>query len=192
MIFDALKLIQVSLQNYVREVEQPLDLNQDIVVLDNISMAEEMGGARSGLNERIVMSLVNIQEETTLKNSAHYRIANGRTVYQNPPVNLNLFVLFSILHTEHYDTALKRLARVIEFFQWKTELSFTTTPGVPGISRDVRILPDLYSLNFDQLNQLWGTLGGKQIPFVMYRVRLVTLDAQKTQAEGEVISEIHQ
>lgn len=189
MIFDALKLIQFALQAYIREVEQPLDFNQDVVVLDNIAMAEELGGTRSGLNERVVMSLINVEEEATLKNSAYYRIEKGRTVYQNPPINLNLFILFSILHTEHYDTALKRLARVIEFFQWKKELSFTTTPGVSGISRDIRILPDLYSLNFDQLNQLWGSLGGKQVPFVMYRARLVTLDAQKTQAEGEFISE---
>lgn len=189
MIFDALKLIQVALQSYIRDVEQPLDLSQEIVVLDNISMAEELGGVRSGLNERVVMSLINIQEEATLKNSAHYRIENGRTIYHNPPVCLNLFILFSILHTDQYDTALKRLARVIEFFQWKKEFSFTTIPGVSGISRDVRIVPDLYSLNFDQLNQLWGALGGKQVPFVMYRVRLVTLDAQKTQAEGESILE---
>lgn len=189
MIFDALKLIQTALQSYIRDVEQPLDLNQDIVILDNISMAEELGGTRSGLNERVVISLINIEEEATLKNSAHYRTENGRTIYHNPPVSLNLFILFSILHTDQYDTALKRLARVIEFFQWKKELSFTTIPGASGVSRDVRIVPDLYSLTFDQLNQLWGSLGGKQVPFVMYRARLVTLDAQKTQAEGESISE---
>jgi Pvc16 N-terminal domain len=189
MIFDALKLIQIALQNYIREVEQPLDLSQDIVVLDNIAMAEELGGTRNSLNERIVMSLINIQEETTLKNSPHYRIENGRTVYQNPPVNLNLFVLFSVLHTDQYDTALKRLARIIEFFQWKKEFSFATTPGPTGVSREVRILPDLYTLNFDQLNHLWGSLGGKQVPFVMYRTRLVSLDAQKRQAEGEPVLE---
>lgn len=189
MIFDALKLIQAALQSYIRDVEQPVDLNQDIVILDNIAMAEELGGTRSGLNERVVMSLINIQEEATLKNSAYYRIENGRTIYHNPPVNLNLFLLFSILHTDQYDTALKRLSRVIEFFQWKKELSFTALPGVSGISREVRIVPDLYSLSFDQLNQLWGVLGGKQVPFVVYRARLVTLDAHKTQAEGEFISE---
>lgn len=189
MIFDALKLIQVALQNYIKEVEQPLDLSQDIVILDNIAMAEELGGTRSNLNERVVMSLINIQEETTLKNSSHYRIENGRTIYQNPPVSLNLFILFSVLHNEQYDTALKRLARVIEFFQWKKEFSFTTTPGPNGLSKDVRVLPDLYTLTLDQLNHLWGSLGGKQVPFVMYRTRLVALDAQKRQAEGEPISD---
>ncbi len=189
MIFDALKLIQVALQNYIKEVEQPLDLSQDIVVLDNVAMAEQLGGSRSNLNERIVMSLVNIQEETTLKNSPHYFTENGRTVYRNPPVNLNLFILFSVLYTEQYDTALMRLSRIIEFFQWKKEFSFSTTPGAIGISRDVQVFPDLYTLNFDQLNHLWGSLGGKQVPFVMYRTRLVTLDAQKRQAEGIPILE---
>jgi hypothetical protein len=189
MISDALKLIQVALQNYIKEVEESQDFSQEIVVLDNIAMAEQLGGTRDDLNERVVMSLVNIEEEATLKNSPYYRIENGRTVYQNPPVNLNLFILFSVLHGKQYETALKRLARVIEFFQWKKEFSFTTAPGPNGGSKDIRVLPDLYTLSFDQLNHLWGALGGKQVPFVMYRTRLVSLDAQKRQAEGETIKE---
>ncbi|AFY70344.1 hypothetical protein Pse7367_2076 [Thalassoporum mexicanum PCC 7367] len=189
MIYDALKLMQVALQNYIKEVEQTLDSSQDIVILDNIAMAEELGGNRSNMNERIVMSLVNLEEETTLKNSPNYHMVNGRTIYQNPPISLNLFVLFSVLHSEQYDTALKRLARVIEFFQWQREFSFTTTPGPNGLSKDVRVLPDLYTLTFDQLNHLWGALGGKQVPFVMYRTRMVMLDAQKLQSEGEPIRE---
>ncbi|WP_225882708.1 DUF4255 domain-containing protein [Thalassoporum mexicanum] len=181
--------MQVALQNYIKEVEQTLDSSQDIVILDNIAMAEELGGNRSNMNERIVMSLVNLEEETTLKNSPNYHMVNGRTIYQNPPISLNLFVLFSVLHSEQYDTALKRLARVIEFFQWQREFSFTTTPGPNGLSKDVRVLPDLYTLTFDQLNHLWGALGGKQVPFVMYRTRMVMLDAQKLQSEGEPIRE---
>ena len=189
MIFDALRLMQVALQDYIQEVEQPLDLGQDIVILDNIAMAEELGGSRSDMNERIVMSLVNLEEEKTLKNSPHYYIEKGRTIYKNPPVSLNLFILFSVLHKEQYGTSLQRLARVVEFFQWKKEFSFTTTPGPNGLSRDVRVLPDLYTLTFDQLNNLWGALGGKQVPFVLYRTRLVALDAQKPQAEGALIGE---
>jgi hypothetical protein len=188
MISDALQLIRLSLQSYIKEIEESHGSSQDIVILDNIAMAESLGGGRD-LDEKIVMTLVNIEEETTLKNSSHYRLDNGRTVYQNPPVHLNLFVLFSVVHYKQYETALKRLARVIEFFQWKKEFSFATTPGPNGNSRDIRVLPDLYTLSFDQLNHLWGSLGGKQVPFVMYRTRLVSLDAQKRQAEGEPIKE---
>lgn len=188
MIFDAMRLIQIGLQRYILEMEPALG-NSEIVTIDNIGMAEELGGPNNQLNGHVVMSLVNLQEESTLKNASHYRLENGRTIYQNPPVNLNLFILFCSLHNQ-YETALKLLTWVVEFFQSQQEISFTSTP-VNGIkSRNVRVIADLYSLSFEQLNQLWGSLGGRQIPFVLYRARLVTVEAQKRQAESEVISGI--
>nr|WP_322657468.1 DUF4255 domain-containing protein [Dendronalium sp. ChiSLP03b] len=184
-----MRLIQVALQRYILEVEPELGPGQ-IVIMDNIAMAEELGGSNNQLSGHVIMSLVNLQEETTLKNGNHYRLDNGRTVYQNPPINLNLFILFSVLHNQ-YDTALRLLSRVVEFFQSQTEISYTTTPGTGSSSRDVRIVPDLYSLTFEQLNHLWGSLGGKQVPFVLYRARLIAVEAQKRQAESEVISGIY-
>ncbi|MBD2604444.1 DUF4255 domain-containing protein [Scytonema hofmannii FACHB-248] len=188
MIFDAMRLIQVGLQRYILELEPELSLGQ-IVLIDNIGMAEELGGSNNQLNGHVVMSLVNLQEETTLKNVSHYRLENGRTIYQNPPVNLNLFILFSSLHNQ-YETALRLLSRVVEFFQSQQEISFTSTPVNGSISHNVRVIPDLYSLTFEQVNHLWGSLGGKQVPFVLYRARLVAIEAQKRQAESEVISGI--
>ncbi|MDR9899779.1 DUF4255 domain-containing protein [Aetokthonos hydrillicola Thurmond2011] len=183
-----MRLIQVALQRYILEREPELGPGQ-VVLIDNICMAEELGGSKNQLNGHVVMSLVNLQEEATLKNASHYRMDNGRTVYQNPPVYLNLFILFSSLHNQ-YETALRLLSRVVEFFQSQQEISFTSTPGNGTISPDLRVIPDLYSLSFEQLNQLWGSLGGKQVPFVMYRARVVVIDAQKQQGESEVISGI--
>jgi Pvc16 N-terminal domain len=189
MIIDAMRLIQVSLQRYIREVEPQLEPAQ-IVIIDNIATAQELGGSNNQLNGHVVMSLVNLQEETTLKNGSNYRLENGRAVYQNPPVHLNLFILFSVLHNQH-ETALQLLSRIIEFFQSQKEISPIATPGTGFISKDIRVVLDLYSLTFEQLNHLWGTLGGKQVPFVLYRGRLVSLEAQKRQAEVPVISEMN-
>ncbi|PAX53017.1 hypothetical protein CK510_16270 [Brunnivagina elsteri CCALA 953] len=189
MIIDAMRLIQLALQRYILEVEPQLELAQ-VVLIDNIATAQELGGSNNQLNGHVVMSLVNLQEETILKNGSNYRLENGRTVYQNPPVYLNLFILFSVLHNQH-ETAIQLLSRVIEFFQSQKEISSFVTPGNGGISKDVRVILELYSLTFDQLNHLWGTLGGKQVPFVLYRASLVALEAQKLQGEGSVISEMN-
>jgi len=190
MLFDALKIIQNEFQNYISEVEEPPP-TQEVMVLDNIALAEDLGGTRENLDGKIVMSLVNVQEESTLKNLPHYRQDNGRTIYSNPPVHLNLFVLFSVLHREQYETSLKRLSRVVEFFQSKKEFSFQNTPPeLGGLDRDIKLYADLYTLTFEQLNHLWGALGGKQVPFVLYRLRLVAIDAQKQQAEGSAITEV--
>jgi hypothetical protein len=183
-------LIQVNLENYIRSKSDAL--TDEIVVLDNIAMAEELGGSGNGPKAPVIMSLVNCQEEATLKNIANYHVSNGRTVYQNPPTHLNLFVLFSILDSQ-YENSLRLLSRVIEFCQSRREISPTSTPGAVENLEEVKnfkVVLDLYSLTFEQLNHLWGSLGGKQVPFVLYRVRLVAVDAEKQQAEGPVITEI--
>lgn len=189
MIFDAMRLMQSTLQSYIADLEPTLGANP-VVVVDNIALAEQLGGSNNQINGHVVMSLVNLQEETTLKNVPYYRVENNRTVYKNPPISLNLFILFSVLHNQ-YDTALRLLSRVIECFQAQTDISFTTAPAPGNISHDVQIIPDLYSLSFEQLNHLWGSLGGKQVPFVLYRARLVAIEAQKRQAEGSVITEVN-
>jgi hypothetical protein len=191
MIFDVLKLIQINLENYIRS--KSTTLTNEVVVLGNIALAEELGGAGDGPKAPVIMSLVNCQEEAALKNIANYHVNNGHAVYQNPPAHLNLFVLFSILDSQ-YENSLKLLSRVIEFCQANREISPASTPGAMENLEEVKsfkVFLDLYSLTFEQLNHLWGSLGGKQVPFVLYRVRLVTVDAQKQEAEGPVITEIH-
>ncbi|MDJ0728831.1 MAG: DUF4255 domain-containing protein [Crocosphaera sp.] len=184
-----MKLIQIALQQYILEAEN-LNTNEQIVILDNIAMAEFLGGTKTIEDQKIVMSLVNLQEEASLKNEPYYRLENGRTIYQNPPVQVNLFILFSILHSENYEGSLKRLSRVIEFFQWKKDFSFTNTSTAIDLSQEVQVFPELYSLTFEQLNYLWGSLGGKQVPFALYRVRLVALEASKRPAQSPPITVI--
>ena len=196
MIVNAMRLIRAALERYIQEFEQESPGEEPPrVVINNIALAKKLGGDDEDI-QGVIMSLVNLQEEATLKNVPHYRLDNGRSIYQNPPVHLNLFILFSVLDS-NYQFAIKLLSRVVEFFQIQKELSFTSTPpqnlaavGGSIIPQEVKIVADLYSLTFEQLNHLWGALGGKQVPFVLYRVRLVAVQGQKRQAEGEVITEI--
>jgi len=49
---------------------------------------------------------------------------------------------------------------------------------------------DLFSLTFEQINHLWGSLGGKQVPFVLYRARLLSLTAKEIKETGAPITDI--
>jgi hypothetical protein len=40
-----------------------------------------------------------------------------------------------------------------------------------------KLILEMNSLNFDQLNQLWSIIGGKYQPSVVYRMRMVTVDS---------------
>lgn len=190
MIYDALKYIQEGLDQYLTEVGQS-PLTGSIVTLDNVGLAEELGGTKDSLNQQVIISLVNLQEEAALKNLPNYTVRNGRTEYERPPIHLNLFILISVLDIDNYEVALRRISSVVAYFQAQREFSFQHTPTMAEYSQEVRVIMDLYTLTFEQLNHLWGALGGKQIPFVLYKARVVPVSAEKPQAEGSVITDIY-
>lgn len=184
MIYVALKLIRDELGAFIAARN-----GQDAdVVLGNISLLESPDS--EAIQEKIVISLVNIEEESAMKNLKTYQRSNGSGMIEhvNPMVHLNLYLLFSANYqvgNQGYQNALKRLSNVIQYFQgrnvFKLRSSINTDLGDLSHDEDlnqtrindIRLILDLYTLTFEQINHLWGALGGKQIPFAMYKCRLV-------------------
>ncbi|WP_210518777.1 DUF4255 domain-containing protein [Hymenobacter terricola] len=176
MIFEALELIRTELAAYLA----PRNATAVDVALGSIASA---AGTQT---DQVLISLVNVEEETALKNSSPYqRNATGGFDVVNPPVFLNLFVLIAANFNDNatYATALKRLAWVVQCFQQKSEFTVANTPSATiadaAVAVRLHVALDLYSLSFEKLNQLWGTLGGKQVPCVLYKARVV-----EEQADG--------
>jgi hypothetical protein len=63
-------------------------------------------------------------------------------------------------------------------------------PDHPDLA-ELRLIMNMYTLTFEQINHLWGSLGGRQLPFVMYKVRLVKVRDHRVLAGGEVVREVH-
>jgi hypothetical protein len=188
MINDALKIVEKGLDFYIRGVLP--DIQGRIVATDNIALFQKTGGSKE-IDSRVVMTLVNIEEETTLKNFTPTQFRGEKRVYEAPPVNLNLFVLFSVI-SEPYLVSLQILSLVIEFFQINRVISLETIP-MPGdrFNREIVLYPTIYSATFEEVNQLWGSLGGKQFPSVIYKIPIVTITARRREAEVPVILEIN-
>jgi len=130
------------------------------------------------LTNKVVLTVVNLEKEKTLRNQLPYKevLENGqRTVaYRQPPAFLNAYLLFSATHT-NYRNALRLVGEVILFFQRRPVLTAQNSPGfaLPDALDDARLVLDLHSLSFEQLNHLWASLGGKQMPFALYRCHLL-------------------
>ncbi len=173
-----------------------------VVTLGNVADLEQENTA--ALRERILVTMVNIEEESTLKNSLppSFNNAVGGLSYEEPPVYVNLYLLFSATYEQRpdgYETALNRLASVIRFFQVRRTFSVQNSPNgslvaSTQVSQEdknyLRLYLELYTLTFEQINHLWGSLGGKQVPFVMYKMRLVRLRDRATTGTGPVIEEV--
>jgi hypothetical protein len=49
---------------------------------------------------------------------------------------------------------------------------------------------DLYSPSLEEVNHLWGTLGGKQYPFALYLLTMLELKFRAIQSESGLITTV--
>lgn len=191
MIDIVLQLLRNELADYLAGID-PAN-----VVVDNIGLLETPSG--TSLSDSIIITLVNIEEESALKNQpALKRPFSGSATYENPPVFLNLYILFTCNYSgDRYQLALRRLSYIIRFLQGKN--SFSTLSSIaggsidlsqPGIS-DLKFTMELYTLTFEQINHLWGSLGGRQVPFAMYKMRLAAISENAVARRVPLVEEIN-
>lgn len=136
------------------------------------------------------LSLVNIEEERVNKAQTREVVGSGSAIQFLPPeVRLNLHVLIAANVAQDgldYGQALKALSEAITFFQANRVFAASEFPGVPdGIEK---LVIELETLDYEFQNHVWGTLGGKLLPSVMYRIRLVALQMGKVAAAGKAIT----
>jgi len=123
--------------------------------------------------DHIGAALVNVEEERALKNQRPETVfVNGANVVLEPALKLNLHVVFAA-NFQRYDHALHYISHVLTFFQ--SHPSFTQDRYADLDPQIERLNAELLSLGYEQLNQLWAFIGGKQLPSAVYKVRLIAL-----------------
>jgi len=202
-------MLSHALTIVVNELEKHLSDNYGVgatlplVRLGNIAEGVGTGGASAGAVPRDVLdlSMVNIREEKTLKNLPNYARSNStlNVIYQNPPLFLNFHILLVATHG-NYPNALLMLSRAIRFFQANNAFdqnsiaptSLTTNAPTNPLDQleTFKLIFDLYSPTMEEVNHLWGTLGGKQYPFALYTLRLLEIQFKTVHNEGGVITEV--
>ena len=182
MIFEILQVISEEVNRY---------FEGNPISLENIATIDTEGGD-GGPTTDIVLSLLNLNEEYTLKNKANHHISGTTVHYKNPAVHLNMYILFCATNTS-YTEALKGISKVIEFFQGKKIFTQDNTiydrdlEGMEALT-DFRFIVDLYTPSFEEMNFIWGTLGGKQYPSVLYKVTLLQIERDLILDKGALIT----
>lgn len=202
VIFQALEFIRLNLDAFIKNQVDSFNTADSLVKLGNISFIADKILSNSTFDEGIYLSLVNIQEESTFKNQQQVRISEVNANYKEPPIYLNLFVLMSPCYSD-YSKSMEVLSYIIQYFHTNKTFKFSNKPvseevvvGEPDYTFDeslktnLQLSFDLFSLTFEQLNYLWGTLGGRQIPFVLYKARVLEIGSDLHKKGGGYIEEI--
>jgi hypothetical protein len=191
MISDAMTLLLRQLNDYIAQVDGGGGAPTQ-AVLGNVAQLDNSDVAKD-LENHLVLTLVNVEEERAMKNGQVARVRPGGDVgYMNRPFHLNLFLLFTANY-RLYATALRRLTQVLTFFQGKQQFTFGNSPGPnppqSGIV-DFSLSMELLSLSFEEVNHLWGFLGGRQGPSAIFRGRLVVVADQRLLETGATLQEL--
>ena len=158
------------------------NLNASLPAAHQFSLGNISQTGADEIDNTNVISIVNIEEEATLKNRPNYiKGANNSIQYQTPPIPLNLYVLFASTLND-YEEALKAVSGVIGHFQVNKYFNSGLPAGVDQMSLD------LHTLSFEQSNHIWGVMGGKYFPSVIYKLRVIEIQKDIAVA-GPVISE---
>ena len=179
MIFEVLQVVTEEVNAY---------FGTSAVSLENIANIEQDGEADS---QGVFLTLLNMKEEYALKNRSNNQINGTEVSYKNPKVSLNLYLLFSA-NNSTYKESLKSISKVIQFFQGKKIFTQDNTnykkEGEMLNVKNFRFITDLFTPSFEEMNFIWGTLGGKQYPSVIYKVSLIEIERDVTLKKGSVIS----
>jgi len=173
MLDAAIGLIAAQLNQALRSAFQ---LSEDPVVVT--SLVDVNDSAPVIAANKLVIFLANIERETVVAvQGLRAAGAGGDAVAQtSAAVHLNLMLMFAAnFGGSKYTEALKFLSATIAFFQGRGLFDHHNSPDLDP--RIERLVLEIENLKVPELSNLWGILGGKYVPSILYRVRMITFDS---------------
>lgn len=157
----------------------------DLVVVG--PLADSDGKAPPEVRNRLVAFVAGITHDTMSRGiPGRLPVVAGRSPLNPAPVHLTVhLMLASSFDPENYLESLKILSHAVQFFQINPVFDRLSAPdmdrGIEQLSLEIE------NLDTDGLSKIWGMLGGRYLPSVLYRMRTVTIDSGALTAERLVI-----
>ena len=138
----------------------------------------------------ISLSLLNIEEELSTKSAMVKKRVENRKVYtQNPEVNLNLQIIFISNFANDYINELNYITKVVEFFQQRSVFTPENTKGLDTFKIE-KLSFKLNTLPLNEQGSVWGLLGGKYMPSIVYRVGLIPIQDEEQLSKVKIVKTV--
>lgn len=156
-----------------KKLKRIFGLEHDLVITGNL--VEPDGRGSENVQNKIVITVVNIEHETVMKSPASRTSGGGDTFGKvAPPVHLNLFLMISAnYNSKNYLEGLKMLSAVITALQSNP---FFTKQSNPEMEDPLeKLIFEIYNLPPNELSHIWSGIGAKYLPSVLYKMRMITI-----------------
>ena len=166
------RMLHLAVQHVVDALATYVDLRTGTAGAVVQSALVEPGSQGLAVRDKLVVTLVRLEEDRLSRPVDHYeRTADDRVRRVEPPTLLTAYLLVAATHAD-YAEALKAVGHAVSFFQNARSVDYAE---VEGIEDSGRLILEMDSPAFDQMNHLWGTVGAKYLPSVVYRMRMVSI-----------------
>lgn len=183
-------MLRKSLQ-YTRDVlsqhlRNKFGLKEEIVVVNRLVDGD--GKAILGNQNKVILSMINLWQE---KNQRFYQkntpLQNGQFAKTQPAQRYNVDLLVTA-HFDDYDESLKFLNAVLLFFQANPALSAKNFSDLPhGIEK---LEFEMDTINSTEIHNLWTAVGARYQPSVVFKVRLLSVQAGQVEAFQSAVSAV--
>jgi hypothetical protein len=172
MINAAVSHLVVQLNQFLK---QAYALTEDVALMSGLVDAE--GHAAPNTNNKLVVFVTNLEKDTVPYRQQGSGTAGAmRSVVSSAPLYLNLYVMI----------AANLISGAIAYFQRFPVFDHQVTPGLDP--RIKKLVLDIENLKTHELSNVWALLGGKYLPSVLYKVRMIAFDTDDIVAR---VSNVH-
>jgi len=199
MLKTALEFVQDELNSYIQKRDPVNFGSKDLAVLSNIVTQDgnfAFDDPNTAGEHAIIITLVNIEESRIAECQNYFhKKADGTILKGNPAVNLEFFVLFTA-YSDDYNSSLRNLTFITNFFQTHNVFTPEKFPHLNSHAdsdkpwqKVEKLLFTHHNLTFEQQNNLWGALGAKYMPSLIYKLRILRFEDDQYQSETPPILE---
>lgn len=147
-------------------------------------------GGDAATMKHTLLTLLRTEEEASRKTQRNYRVfpsPDGNPpgiVKRNPAVVLNFYLLVAANHTS-YENALTAIGDVVAIFQHRPVLTAEDLPALPpnGTFATRRLKFSILSPSLEDWNHIWGMLGGRHLPALVYLVQSLEVELIPDQSD---------
>lgn len=143
---------------------------------EGLAMVGQIGNGTEEKPDKMVVSLLNVERETTGGISAPMQRTEEGYARMQPPLLLNLNVMLAAVFDERlYEESLSMLTDSLRFIQSVPRFE------VDGNSYTIEIV----NLTTQDLNNMWTLLGGQYYPSVVCKIRRLCIDGNQIATGGK-------
>lgn len=164
-----------------KEIKLNYGIDENRVVVS--SLINPDGSVSENTENKIIISVINLEHETTVKSLNNYVGGNANNFGKTaPPVYLNLYLLVSANYDSgNYLEALKMLSSVIGIFQSNTYFTKQVNPELPSPLEKLTF--EIFNLPINELSHIWSGIGAKYVPSIVYKVRMISMQENRITEE---------